>query len=55
VSKTEFEIDTLRAELTAMKDITATLIAWIAQSANSPISIDDARELLRRIDEDGAK
>jgi hypothetical protein len=33
-------------DILALKEALGTLISWIAQSANSPITVDEARALL---------
>lgn len=43
------ELAQLRAELTATKNTLGTLIAWMVQSANSPIRRDEAEILLKAI------
>ncbi len=44
--------DELLAMIIALRNILGTTISWIAHSANSPISHDEAIELLRRLDEE---
>ena len=36
-------------ELAEVKNVLGTLIAWMAQSANSPISVNEANKLLEKI------
>ncbi len=42
-----------RDEIEALRKVLGTLIQWMAQSANSPISIAEARELMRRLENEG--
>lgn len=42
------------AEIKRIRDVLGSLITWMAQSANSPISVDEARELLARLKEPSA-
>lgn len=32
-----------------LERVLGTLIVWMAQTANSPLSVDDCKELLRRL------
>jgi hypothetical protein len=43
------EVQRIRDDLARTKDVLGTLIAWMAQSANSPIRADEAEQLLRRL------
>lgn len=43
----ENEITKLKAEVEALKKALGTLISWLPQSANSPIRVDEAAELLK--------
>jgi hypothetical protein len=38
-------------EIKRLRDTLANLIAWIAQSANSPLSRSEASQLLRKLGE----
>jgi len=49
VSDQERAILEMRAELTAVKLTLGTLIAWMSQSANSPIRMDEAKQLLEAL------
>jgi hypothetical protein len=49
VTDQEKAILDLRAELTAVKHTLGTLIGWMAQSANSPIRVDEAEKLLKAL------
>jgi hypothetical protein len=49
MSEQEKAIGELRAELTTVKHTLASLIVWIAQSANSPIRADEAGQLLKAL------
>lgn len=40
------EIAQLRREVNALKQTLGTLIAWLPQSANAPIRVDEAEKLL---------
>jgi hypothetical protein len=40
------ELQAVRDDLARMKEVLATLIAWMAQSANSPIRVDEAKQLI---------
>jgi hypothetical protein len=46
----EERIDTLERKLFALRNTTATLIAWMAGSANSPIRPDEAGMLIKALD-----
>jgi hypothetical protein len=41
------EIKAIRDDLARTKEVLGTLISWMAQSANSPIRVDEAEKLLR--------
>jgi hypothetical protein len=43
------EVQAIRDDLARTKEILGTLIAWMAQSANSPIRRDEAEQLLTRL------
>jgi hypothetical protein len=43
------ELQAVRDDLARTKDVLGTLIAWMAQSANSPIRRDEAETLIRRL------
>jgi hypothetical protein len=43
------ELQAVRDDLARTKDVLGTLIAWMVQSANSPIRFDEAEQLLRRL------
>jgi len=45
------DVELLKRKVTALRLTVGTLIAWMAQSANSPISPAEARELLRKLDD----
>lgn len=45
-------IEAQEIQLKRIRDTLATLIAWTAQSANSPISLSEAMQLLRQLDGD---
>jgi hypothetical protein len=49
MSQTDREIQTLRDELARTKEVLGTLISWMAQSAGSPIRVDEAKTLLERL------
>lgn len=44
------DLKTLERRVLRLEDVLTTFIAWTAQSAGSPISISDAKELLRRLE-----
>lgn len=41
-----------QAELATVKHVLGTLIAWIVQSANSPLSLRDAQSLMDMLPQD---
>jgi hypothetical protein len=43
------QIAVLRIELAATKDTLGNLIVWMSGSANSPIRIDEAQTLMRKL------
>jgi hypothetical protein len=43
------QIAVLRIELEATKDTLGNLIVWMSGSANSPIRIDEAQTLMRKL------
>ena len=43
------ELQATRDDLARTKEVLGTLISWMAQSANSPIRIDEANQLLKRL------
>ncbi len=43
-------VDAAHRELIALADILGTLVAWMAQSANSPISVTEAKTLIARLE-----
>jgi hypothetical protein len=45
------DIEVLKRKVSALRLTVGTLIAWMVQSANSPISSEEARELLRKLDD----
>ena len=42
----EKKLEELEHKLAATNEALGTLIAWMAQSANSPIRLDEAKQLL---------
>lgn len=42
-------LNKLQAEVERQKLVLNTLIAWMAGSANSPISVEDARKLINEV------
>ena len=46
----EYEIKSLRNDLARTTETLGTLIMWIAQSAGSPLSIQDALKLMRQLE-----
>lgn len=40
------EIIRLRAEVAAVRRVLCTALAWMAQSANSPLRVDEVRQLI---------
>ena len=42
----------LRTDLARTKAVLGTLIAWMAQSANAPIRVDEANTLLEQLTKD---
>lgn len=43
------EVQQLEVEVARLRDVLTSLIAWMAQSANSPINRQEAEELLTRL------
>lgn len=43
------EVQAIRDDLARTKEVLGTLIAWMVQSANSPIRLDEAQKLLERL------
>lgn len=43
------EVQAIRDDLARTKEVLGSLISWIAQSANSPISRTEAEMLLKRL------
>ena len=43
------EVQAIRDDLARTKEVLGTLIAWLPQSANSPIRKDEAEKLLRML------
>lgn len=43
------EVQALRDDLAQTKEVLGTLIAWMAQSANSPIRRDEVQKLLEAL------
>jgi hypothetical protein len=44
----------MQAEIKALKQTVGTLIAWMAQSSVSPIRIDEAKTLLKMLEQSNA-
>ena len=47
----ERKIRMLELEIARLKAVLGTALTWIAQSAGSPLSVDDARRLIARLHE----
>lgn len=43
------EVQAIRDDLARTKEVLGTLIAWMVQSAVSPIRVDEANTLLRQL------
>lgn len=43
------ELTDLRNDLAQTKEVLGTLIAWMVQSANSPIRVDEATRLIKML------
>jgi hypothetical protein len=43
------ENDETKRDVERLRDVLGTLIAWMAQSATSPIRIDEAETLLKKL------
>lgn len=48
-TKLEEQIASLKEEVAAIRTTLVTLISWIPQSANSPLRVDEATELLKML------
>ena len=46
------EVQAIRHDVARTKDVLGTLISWMAQSANRPITAVEANQLLRRLVEE---
>ena len=46
-SDDRLEIDLLKAQVRFLRETLVTVIAWVAQSAGSPLSRDDAKRLIQ--------
>ncbi len=46
---TKDDIAKVRRELAIVRDTLATMIAWMASSANSPLRLDEAETLLKQL------
>lgn len=44
------EVQAVRDDLARTKEVLGTLISWMAQSANSPIRVEEAQKLLKKLE-----
>jgi hypothetical protein len=49
----ELQVRQLEAEITSLRTQVCTLISWIGQSANSPLSVNDCNTLIKAIEGKG--